>query len=130
VPVDLSVPNKPDVKLRVLNATGVPGTADFVAGGLTQSGYQVVETADMVGDDNFPEVAVLRFGPRTVGAAWLAKSSFPDPVQLEFDPQRADDVVDVIVGKGFQFLNTATEVNQAIALAGKPTAPAGSCAGS
>jgi hypothetical protein len=130
VPVDLSLPKQPaDVKLRVLNATGVPGTADFVAGGLSQFGYQVVETADMVGEDDFPEVAVLRFGPRTVGDAWLAKTSFPDPVRLDFDPQRSDDVVDVIVGKGFQFLNTTAEMNQAIAAAGKPTAPAGGCAG-
>jgi hypothetical protein len=127
VPVDLIVPTPAEVKLRVLNATGVPGTADFVAQGLAQFHYQVVETKDMVGDASFPEVAVLRFGPRAVGDAWLVRSNFPDPVRLEFDPQRADDVVDVVVGQGFQFLRTTTEVNQAIAAAGRPTVPAGGC---
>lgn len=128
VPVDLSMPERSDVRLRVLNGSGVPGTADFVASALAQSGYQVVETGDVVGDANFPEVAVLRFGPGAVGDAWLVKAYFPDPVRLEFDPQREDDTVDVVVGQAFQFLHTATEVNQAIAAAGRPTAPAGGCA--
>jgi hypothetical protein len=129
VPVDLSLPaDRSDVRLRVLNGSGVPGTADFVAGGLAQFGYKVVETGDVVGDANFPEVAVLRFGPRGVGDAWLVKSNFPDPVRLQFEPQREDDAVDVVVGQAFQFLRTTTEVNQAVAQAGKPTAPAGGCA--
>jgi len=129
VPVDLSLPSdRSEVKLRVLNGTGVPDTAEFVGTGLAQFGYQVVETRDVVGAADFPEVAVLRFGPRAVGEAWLVKSNFPDPVRLEFDPQREDDVVDVVVGRAFQFLSTTTEVNQAIAQAGQPTAPAGGCA--
>jgi LytR cell envelope-related transcriptional attenuator len=127
VPVDLSLPeDRSQVEVYVYDASGVAGTADRVGTALAGFDYQVTGV-DQFPDGEVPEVAVLRYGPSTVGAAWLLRSFFPEPVRLEFDANRDHDTIDVIVGRAFVDLHTITEVNQAVAAAGRPTAPPGTC---
>jgi hypothetical protein len=76
---------------------------------------------------DYPEVAVLVHGPRAVGNAWVAQAYFAPSVQLEFDPERGDDTIDIILGRAFTNLLTPTEVNQAFARNNQPTAPPGTC---
>jgi hypothetical protein len=126
--VDVSPPDSPaEVRLAVFDATGRPAVVQQAADIFAQRGLQVIEpvrtTTDVV-----PEQAVLRYGPRTVGDAWYVRSYLRAPQRDEFDPTRADDVVDVVLGKAFGALATITEVNQAIAQAGMPVAPPGTCA--
>jgi LytR cell envelope-related transcriptional attenuator len=127
VPVDLSFPtDRSHVRVYVYNASGVTGTAERAATALARFDYRITGVSQYP-DGEVPEVAVLRYGPSAVGAAWLLKSNFPQPVRLEFDANRNHDTVDVIVGRAFVELNTITEVNQAVAAAGRPTAPPGTC---
>jgi len=127
VPVDLTLPNdRAEVIVRVLNGNGVPGTATQVAAELAEWGYQILQT-DTAEPGDYPEVAVVRHGPRGVGEAWLVRANFAPPVRLDLDPDREDEIVDVMVGRAFTQLLTLTEVHQALAQAGQPTAPPGTC---
>jgi hypothetical protein len=127
VSVDLSLPtDRSRVRVYVYNASGVAGTAERVATALARFDYKVTGVKQYP-DGEVPEVAVLRYGPSAVGAAWLLQSNFPQPVRLEFDANRDQDTVDVIVGRAFVDLHSITEVNQAVAAAGRPTAPPGTC---
>jgi hypothetical protein len=73
-------------------------------------------------------VAVIRFGPQTVGAAWLVQAYFLNNARPEFDKARQDDKVEIILGGKFKQLPTTTEVNQSIAALGNPVPPTGTCA--
>ena len=70
-------------------------------------------------------VAVIRYGPKAVGAAQLLKAYFLNEAEAEYDPKRTDDVVDVVIGDSFQQLATTTEVNQSLVELGQPGAAAG-----
>ena len=70
---------------------------------------------------------MLRYGPRAVGGAHLLRAYFLDDAATEFDPKRTDDVVDVVLGNGFQQLATTTEVNQSLADLGSAQLPPNTC---
>ena len=70
-------------------------------------------------------VAVLRYGPKTVGSAHLLKAYFLNEAEPEYDPSAHDDIVDVVIGDSFKQLATTTEVNQALVELGQPGAAAG-----
>ena len=72
-------------------------------------------------------MAVLRYGPKAVGSAHLLKAYFLDEAEPEYDPNREDDIVDVVIGNSYQQLATTTEVNQALGELGAPKLPAGTC---
>jgi hypothetical protein len=126
VPVDLRLPGGRDrISLNVLNATGVPGRAQPVFVDLGQRGFQMLSTTE--GLAAVDQVAIIRYGPRAVGAGWVMRAYFLDQAVTEFDIKRADDRVDLVLGTRFRELGTVTEVNQALAQLGQPTAPPGTC---
>jgi hypothetical protein len=123
---NLRLPEAKDVKLNVFNATGRPGLADQVGNDFRNRKFNV-QKVDSVADTRAKGVAVVRYGPKAVGSAWLVRAYFLDEAETDFDIKRQDDVVDVVIGPLFRQLGTATEVNQAIAQMGKPQLPAGTC---
>jgi hypothetical protein len=125
-------PDRRTVRVRVLDSTGRPGLAAQVAAQFPEGGPQVVDTGQVSG--RYDGVVILRYGPQAVGAAWDVIPYFVDSYPAdntwrdEFQLDRADDVVDVILGAAFDHVHTTTEVNQATAKLAKPKAPAGTCA--
>lgn len=125
VKVNLTLPEAHDVKVRVLNATGRSGLGGEVGTDFANRKFQVQKPANA--NKPYDGVAIIRYGPKTVGGAWLIRAYFLDEAKTEFDIKRTDDVVDVVIGTGYQQLGTSTEVNQSIAQLGNPTAPPGTC---
>ncbi len=129
VPANIAPPERASVKLNVYNGTKIVGLAEKVAVEFKNRGFDVKKTGTVSGNKVVDEVAIIRYGPRAVGAAWLLRAHFllveEDP--MEFDLKREDDVVDVIVGTRYQQLATTTEVNQSIAALGPPLLPPGTC---
>src|SRR3954464_13940265 len=125
VPVDLRLPLPRDVRLMVLNGSGVPGREKDVIVQLGQRGFQVLDTTTVV--PPVEEVALIRYGPRTVGAAQVMRAYFLDEARPEFSLDDRDDPVEIVLGTKFRELGTKTEVNQALARLGQPSAPPGTC---
>jgi hypothetical protein len=73
------------------------------------------------------ETALLRYGPKMVGAAWVVRAYFLNDAILEFDVKRTDDIIDVVVGNAYKELAKFTEVRQSLAQAGPPDLPRGTC---
>ncbi|MFI6759641.1 LytR C-terminal domain-containing protein [Micromonospora sp. NPDC050417] len=115
-----------DVKINVFNATDTVGLANGVATDFKNRKFQVIKQ----GNDKkrVEEVAVLRFGPKGVASAHLLKAYFLNEATPEYDPNRDDETVDVVIGGSYTQLATTTEVNQALSAAGAPTLPEGTCA--
>jgi hypothetical protein len=126
VPVDLRLPVPGQVRLMVLNGSGVPGKAKDVIAQLGQRGFQVLATT--TDEPPVDEVALIRYGPRTVGAAQVVRAYFLDQAKPEFSINDRDDLVEIVLGTRFRELGTKTEVNQMMAQLGQPTAPPGTCA--
>jgi hypothetical protein len=125
VPVRLTLPEVSVVKLNVYNATTRVGLASQVGDNFANRNFQVLERDDY--DSEVEAVAELHYGPATVGAAQLVGAYFLNEATRVFDIDREDDVVDVVLGSEFRQLATPTEVSQAIAAAGNPTPPPGTC---
>jgi hypothetical protein len=117
-----------DVKINVYNSTDRPDLALQVATELEHRKFKIVNkpSNDPKGK-RVDQVAVLRYGPKAVGSAWLLRAYFLDQAVPEFDINRTDDVVDVVLGTQFKKLATVTEFNQALAQLGNPTLPKGTC---
>ena len=115
-----------DVKLKIFNGTSQPGLAEQVGEDFSHRGFTVDKKKE-----NSPkavdQVAVLRYGPKAVGAAWLMRAYFLQEAEPQFDAKRQNDVVDVILGKKFRQLATETEVKQSLTQLGNPSPPAGTC---
>jgi hypothetical protein len=137
VKISTRLPDPAKIKINVLNGTGtadskgrsvgaVPGLAGQVADEFRNRGFVVVTVADR--PQKYGGVAKLSYGPKEVGAAAVVEAYFlgnNDPGG--FDIKRNDDVVDVVVGSGYENLGTKTEVNQKIAQLGNPSPPPGTC---
>jgi hypothetical protein len=122
LPTDLK-----QVKIKVFNATSKTGLAETVGDSFAGRGF----TVDKKKGNNpkaVNQVAVLRYGPKAVGSAWLLRAYFLNDATAEYDKTRQDDVVDVVVGTKYQQLATETEVKQSLSMLGNPTLPEGSCA--
>lgn len=117
-----------DVKINVYNSTDRPDLALQVATELEHRKFKIVNkpSNDPKGK-RVDQVAVLRYGPKAVGSAWLLRAYFLDQAVPEFDINRTDDAVDVVLGTQFKKLATVTEFNQALAQLGNPTLPKGTC---
>jgi hypothetical protein len=125
VPVSLRIPQPNEVGVNVLNASGADGLELTVLVDLGQRGFQMLSTtAGLATNDN---VAIIRYGPRTLGAGWLLRAYLLDQAVPEFDRNRSDDRVDVVLGKRYRGLGTPAEVNQALAQLGVPALPPGTC---
>lgn len=128
VPVDLTVLRPDGTRLNVLNASDVKGLELTVFVELGKRGFQMLSTTDRYRDGRrYPEAAVIRYGPQTVGAGWLVSSYIQGQVKTEFDIHRSNDRIDVILGSAFESIRTPTEANQAVAAAGQPSLPPGTC---
>jgi hypothetical protein len=127
VPADLRMPDDMStVKLNVFNATASPGLAGQVANDFRSRQFTVVkeETAP---PPPLPAVAELRYGPKTVGAAWVVSAFFLNDAVRKFDISREDDTIDVVIGTKFLELATFTEQRQSLGQLGEPTLPPGTC---
>jgi hypothetical protein len=128
VPANLALPEGPqDVKVNVYNATDFPGLAAQVADEFRSRKVTVVNEGNDPAAKRVDGVALLRYGPKTVGAAWLVQTYFLNKATVQFDIARDDDVVDVVLGKQFKQLASSTEANQALTAMGKPRLPEGTC---
>ena len=126
VPANIELPDAEDIRLHVYNGTTRDDLADEVAQDLRTRDFVVVSVDRATG--SYPQVAVIRYGPRAVGAGWVMRSYFLDQAATEFLPERDSDEVDIVLGDQFQQLATRTEVNQSIASLGRAMLPAGTCA--
>ncbi|MFI1990546.1 LytR C-terminal domain-containing protein [Actinoplanes sp. NPDC020271] len=125
--VNLALPdNAEQVKLRVLNGTRTAGVAEQVSEDFKNRGFVVQKPAKS--KTKVDQVAVVQFGPKTVGAAQWIRAFFLGDAEAQFNPGRTSDVIDVVIGARYRQLATFTEVNQSLAQLGEPTAPPGTCA--
>lgn len=127
VPVNLDLAVNA-VKINVYNATGQVGLASQVGENFANRSFEVLERGDDPLGSEVDGVAVLRYGPQAVGAAHVLQAYFLNTAEPQFDIERTDDVVDVVIGNRFRQLATETEVRQSIAALGSPEAPPGTCA--
>ncbi|MET7426837.1 LytR C-terminal domain-containing protein [Dactylosporangium sp. NPDC005555] len=131
VMVNDTLPEEKQVNLNVFNATSKPGLASEITSDFASRGFKAtVQNAAPNPPIKKPAetVAIIRFGPKAVGAAWLVRAYFLNKSDDEFDKNRQDDKVDVILGGRFQQLPTVTEVKQSIGALGNPELPEGTCA--
>ncbi len=125
--VNTRLPNEnKDVKIKVFNGTSQPGLAEGVGEDFAHRGF-AVDKEKKNNPKAVDQVAVLRYGPKAVGSAWLLRAYFLQEAETQFDAKRQNDVVDVVVGKKFQQLATETEVKQSLTQLGNPSPPAGTC---
>jgi LytR cell envelope-related transcriptional attenuator len=128
VPADLRLPEQAkEIKINVYNATDSPGLARQVGDDFRSRKVTVVGEGNDPVAKRVDQVAVLRFGPKTVGMAWLLQTYFLNKAKAEFDIERKNDVVDVVLGQQFKQLASTTEANQALTQMGPPRLPPGTC---
>jgi LCP family protein required for cell wall assembly len=125
--VPTSIPNipRPDVKVRVLNGTGIEGRAAKAATSLKSAGFTVAGTGDS--NESLKGETVIRFRPGAVGRAQVLASVLESPAQLMQDPAiKGADVV-VVLGtedKGVRAgasSDAAAEVTTTTTAAPEPT---------
>ncbi|MFY1690963.1 LytR C-terminal domain-containing protein [Plantactinospora sp. WMMB782] len=105
-----------DIKINVYNGTDVVGQANTLKTDFQNRQFKVLKAGDapkkVKGIDE--AVAILRYGPKGVGSYQVLRAYFLNEAQPEFQLEREDDTVDVIIGGEFKQLATITEVNQAL----------------
>jgi hypothetical protein len=116
-----------EIKINVFNASDHKNLAQAVGNDFKGRKFQVLKTGNDPKGKRVDGVAVLRYGPKMVGAAWVVRAYFLNDAALEFDIKRTDDVVDVVLGQGYRQLATFTEVRQSLAQAGPASLPPGTC---
>jgi hypothetical protein len=119
------------INVNVYNATDKIGLANSVKLDFEYRKFHVVKTGNNPLGKPVPGVAILRYGPKSVGSAYVIDAYFLNDAVHEYDAKRTDDTVDVVLGGGFKQLATQTEVNQAFTvLAGRggPKLPDNACA--
>lgn len=134
VPVSLAMPqHESEVEVNVFNATNTPGLAASLRDDFRNRDFKVGRAEDEKVDGQITlhpdEVAILRYGPKALGAAHLLRAYFLNETTTEFDLKREDAVVDVVIGGKFKQLATPTEMRQAVAILGRPQLPPGTCEG-
>ena len=125
VRANITLQEPKDVKIKVFNATENAGWGKDITKNFQNRGFQTLDPDDS--NKATKNVAVLRYGPKTVSAAHLLRAYFLNEAVLRYDPKRKNDVVDVIIGTQYQQLATTTEVNQSLAALGEPELPPGAC---
>jgi hypothetical protein len=125
---DLVLREAKDIKINVYNATDTAGLAESVAEDFAGREFQVKKKGNDPKKKGVDGVALLRYGPKTIGSSQVIQAFFLGKAGLQYDPAREDDVVDVVLGDQFQQLATPTEVNQSLVDLGSPQVPPGTCA--
>lgn len=124
---NLTLREPKDIKINVYNATESQGLASSVAQDFENRKFQVEKKGNDPLKKGVDGVAVLRYGPKAVGSWHLLRAYFLDEAEPEYDPEREDEVVDVVLGTGFRQLATTTEVHQALVELGRPELPPQTC---
>jgi hypothetical protein len=122
---NLVLPEPKQIKVKVYNATDNDGWANQISEDFKNRGFQTQKPQD--NKKLVKEIAILQYGPKTVGAAQLLRAYFLDRAESQYDPKRTSDVVNVVIGTEFQQLATLTEVNQSLVEIGQPKLPPGAC---
>jgi hypothetical protein len=119
VKANLKLPDEPKyIKINVYNATDQPGLAVEVANELRARKFTIGTVSNDPLGKHIDSVAVLRYGPGMVGAAWVVRAYFLNEAERQFDIERKDDTVDIVLGKSFRKLATETEMRQSLTQAG------------
>lgn len=122
----LTLPDGPAaVRVRVVDGGTADGLPAETASQLRDRDFTVVAGAAGETSAGAVDAATLRYGPAAIGAAALLRAMLHGDVTMRFDPGRRAETIDLILGPGFTRLATATEANQALAVAGPPSAPPG-----
>jgi hypothetical protein len=130
VVANLRLPDQPqEIKINVYNATDHKSLAQAVANEFKGRKFNVGKVSNDPKGKKVDGVAVLRYGPKVVGAAWVIRAYFLNEAALEFDIKRTDDVVDVVLGQSYKQLASFTEVRQSLAQAGPAKLEKGTCEG-
>jgi hypothetical protein len=126
IPADLTLPGDPGEV--VINVVGRSNRVGQVAVELGNRGYL---TSGQEGFDpdsgQAGPVAVIRYGPRAIGAATLVRALVDGDAVMKFLPDREGRTVDLALGADFRGLASTTQVNQKLVTAGEPTRPPGIC---
>lgn len=124
--VNLTLPKEAgQVKLRVLNGTKTAGLAGQVSGEFKDRGFVMQPAKES--KSKFSEVALIQFGPKSVGAAQWIRAYFLGEAKPDYNAKRTTDVIDIVIGAKYRELATFTEVNQSMAQIGVATLPPGTC---
>ncbi|HUQ63924.1 MAG TPA: LCP family protein [Acidimicrobiales bacterium] len=96
--VPTSVPDIPaaNVRVRVLNGTGVEGRAAKAAAALKSAGFTIAGTGDS--DDSPTAETVILFRPGAIARAQVAAAALESPAQLLQDPTVRNADVVVVLG--------------------------------
>ena len=125
--VDLALPSEAaEVKIRVFNGSKTAGAAAQASQDFRYRGFRMQPPAES--RSKLAAVAVVRYGPKTVGAAQWIRAHFLGEAQPQFSLTRTSDVIDVVIGDRYRQLATRTDVNQSLAQLGEPELPPGTCA--
>jgi hypothetical protein len=125
-PVNLVLPDRADqVRVRVLNGTRAAGVAERTSEEFKNRGFLTQKPAGS--SRKFAKVAIVEYGPKTVGAAQWVRAYFLGEAQPQYLATRTTDVIDIVIGDEFRQLATNTEVSQSLAQLGEPTLPPGTC---
>jgi LCP family protein required for cell wall assembly len=103
-----------DVRVRVLNGSGITGQAATGARALREVGFGIVEVSNA---ESQVESTVIRHAPRREAAARTLAAAVPEAT-LELDPERSGSLVLVL---GPDFGGTVTEVPEPDAAPSLPT---------
>jgi LytR cell envelope-related transcriptional attenuator len=124
---NVQLPDKPEqVTIKVLNGTDTPNLAQSVTNDFKNRRFKTQQPAE--DKKRVKTVAVIRYGPETVGAAQLLEAYFLGQATPEYNAKRKGAVVDIVIGSQFRQLATSTEVNQSLVELGEPQVPPGACA--
>ena len=123
---DVTLPDDPaEVTVRVLNGTNTAGLAENVTNEFKNRRFTVQKPAES--KSKYKGVALIRFGPDTVGRAQLLRAYFLAQSKMEYSAKRKGMVIEIVIGNQFRQLATTTEVNQSLVEVGEPTLPPGAC---
>jgi hypothetical protein len=131
VPAHNDMPDRNLVKINVYNGTSRVDLAADIGGEFKNRGFQVgkMDTAPPKADGKpYDNIATIIYGPEAVGSAFEVSAYFlANQADMQFNIKRTGGEVDVILGDKFQQLATSTEVNQSIAIIGRPPLEPGTC---
>ncbi|HIV57403.1 MAG TPA: LytR C-terminal domain-containing protein [Candidatus Stackebrandtia faecavium] len=124
VPVDISLPEEHDINVRITNATDGAGLAEAAKEALDEYGFNVEDISTDKQKTEAP--AELYYGPNMVAGGHLLRAYFASS-EHHFSLDNDTDYVEVVLGEGFQQVNTKSDARNALGIIGHPQAPDGTC---
>jgi hypothetical protein len=112
-------PSKPlppkQIRVRVYNGSTRAGLARVVANQLKALGFLVQETGNDPLELKLRSSVEIRYGTGGELAGKTATAYFAGTSRQRLDPERASDVIDVVLGPTFRRVHTRREANRALA---------------